>query len=95
MNSNLAIKSEPITNRHRLELVMKQQWLTLNAAAERDDCPVTSQTLRVMINRGDVSEDCYQERPYGSRTIYYILADCIPNLDYKSQGRKQGWNKEK
>ena len=64
-------------------------WLTLNAAAKRDECPVTGETLRQMIKRGDVPEDCYQERPFGkSRTIYYIDANCLRRLDYKESGQR-------
>jgi hypothetical protein len=65
------------------------EWLTLNAAAKRDDCPVTGNTLREMIHRGDVPEDCYQKRPFGdTRIIYYIDANCLRRLDYREPGQR-------
>ena len=64
-------------------------WLTVNEAAERDDCPVTGETLRQMIKRGDVPENCYEERPFGkTRHVYYIDADCLADLDYREPGQR-------
>jgi hypothetical protein len=65
------------------------EWMTLNAAAKRDDCPVTGNTLREMIKRGDVPENCYQERPFGTqRIVYYIDARCLSGLDYREPGQR-------
>lgn len=64
-------------------------WLTVNEAAERDDCPVTGETLRQMIKRGDVPATCYEERPFGrTRIVYYIDADCLAGLDYREPGQR-------
>lgn len=86
------INYEPITYPNRLELVMSEhetEWLTLNEAAKRPECPVAGNTLREMIIRGDVPEDCYQKRPFGEkRIIYYIDANCLRGLDYKGIGER-------
>jgi hypothetical protein len=91
---NRAYNIPDIDMYQEIVIVSKKQlpppvWLTLNAAAERDDCPVTGNTLREMIIRGDVSEDCYQKRPFGEkRIIYYIDANCLRRLDYRQPGER-------
>lgn len=69
----------------------KIEWVTVNAAAESEDCPVTSETLRRMIKRGDVPDGHWMEQPYGDGVIYFIDRAILASLDY----RKRGYQKRK
>jgi hypothetical protein len=65
----------------------KQQWLTLNAAAKLEECPVTGETLRRMIKAGRVPDGYWMQVPYGeTRVTYYIDQRIIAELDYLPQG---------
>ena len=67
----------------------KPEWLTLNAAAELDDCPVTGETLRQMIKRGDVPDECWKTEQFATdRIIYFIDATCIADLPYRYPGQR-------
>jgi hypothetical protein len=67
----------------------KPKWITLQAAANHPDSKVTSrQAIWNMIQRGDVPNDCLDKRPYGKRTIYYIDANCLSELEYREHGQR-------
>ena len=65
----------------------KKTWLRLSEAAGRENVPVTAETLRLMIMRGDVPNGYYDMRPYGKKHIYWIAEEILPSLDYKSVGK--------
>lgn len=77
-----------------VRIVKKIEWLTLNAAAESEDCPVTGKTLREMIQRGDVPEGHWMETPYGNSVIYLIDRAILPSLNYRKPGGR-GKQKDK
>lgn len=74
-----------------VHIVKKIEFVTVNAAAELEDCPVTSETLRRMIKRGDVPDGHWMEQPYGDGVIYFIDRAILTSLDY----RKRGYQKRK
>lgn len=89
MNRDLAVdyNQYPSTTE---ELVMSEiEWLTVNAAAELPECPVTGETLRQMIKRGDVPDGHWMEVPYGkNRITYYIDKAILSDLPYRDIGKR-------
>jgi hypothetical protein len=85
---------EQYPDTERLFIVEKIEWLTLNAAAELEECPVTGKTLREMIQRGDVPEVHWMQSPYGDGVIYLIDKAVLPHLPYRRSGQR-GKNKDK
>ncbi len=72
------------------------EWLTVNAAAELPECPVTGETLRQMIQRGDVPNGHWMKQPYGkSGIIYYIDKAILPDLPYRKSGARGRGKKPK
>ena len=67
----------------------KIEWITLNQAEQRADCPVSRQTLHAMIERGDIPLSAIDKRPYGeSRTIIFIDANVLKTLPYREPGQR-------
>lgn len=67
---------------------IESEWVTLAQAAAIDLVPVGSETLRRMINRGDVPAGRWQEKPFGNRIIYYIDKHVLPFLKYRQSGQR-------
>jgi hypothetical protein len=71
-------------------IVEKPEWVTVNAAAEMKElCPVSSETLRRMIRRGDVPAGHWMSQPYGDGVIYFIDKNILTSLDYKKRGGQE------
>ena len=92
--NNLALNFNPYQTHEGVYAMPKIEWLTLNAAAELDTCPVTGETLRQMILRGDVPDGHWMVVPYGTRKTYYIDPAILPELPYRDTG-KRGKQKDK
>lgn len=83
------LDSDQYSDTQGLLVMDKPEWLTLNAAADLDECPVTGETLRRMIKDGRVPDDSWMQVPYGeTRITYYIDKAIIPHLPYQTQGGK-------
>lgn len=65
------------------------EFITVNAAADLEECPVSSETLRRMINRGDVPTGHWMKQPYGDGMIYFIDKAILPVLNYRKRGGQE------
>jgi hypothetical protein len=87
MNQDLTVDYNQYPSTEELVDMSKIEWLTVNAAAELPECPVTGETLRQMIKRGEVPEGHWMEVPYGkNRITYYIDKTILSKLNYRNQG---------
>lgn len=60
------------------------EWISLGDAANRDDVPVTRESLRQMIKRGDVPQGHWMKAPMGSgkKFMYLIDVHILDTLPY-------------
>jgi hypothetical protein len=66
------------------------EWLPLSEAVKLPEVPVTTQSLRRMIERGDIPEGHWMEVPFGeSRKLYLIDKAILPKLDYRESGQRK------
>lgn len=88
MNTPLAVNSRPdYLGEQELRVMDKRTWLRLSEAAERENVPVTAETLRRMILDGRVPEGYYDKRPYGEKHLYWIAEEILDKLNYKDVGK--------
>ena len=64
------------------------EWVTLGYAATLDDVPVSGESLRRMIKRGDVPDGHWKTEPFGTRHLYYIDKAILPFLKYRYSGQR-------
>jgi hypothetical protein len=70
------------------------EWIRAKEAARLDIVPVHSETLKLMIKRGDVPEGHWKTEEIYGQTVYYIDKHILRQLEYKKQG-KRGADKRK
>lgn len=78
-------------NRKRKGYVMTEQiqWITISQAAERDEVPVSRQTLHAMIKRGDVPPGDWRKITIGGDAyIIQINASTLATLPYRKHGQR-------
>lgn len=65
------------------------EWLPLSEAVKLPEVPVTSETLRQMIVRGEVPDGHWMSMSLGeSRRVFYIDKAILPSLNFKGQGER-------
>lgn len=72
----------------------KYEWLSLGAAAKRDEVPVSRTTLLNMIKRGDVPDYGFRRIDMGSWFIYQMRSDVLVDLPYLDHGVNRRYSEQ-
>ena len=82
------VDSGHYTHREKIVAMPLPEWITPNQAAEREDCPVTGETLRRMIKSNRVPKGHWMKIPFGKRFSFLIDANILSELDYRNTGQR-------